>query len=125
MNNATIDRTVWSVGRGQHVQVVKPGLRRRAVEAAVVSGTLVAVDDLAASEFELVIALPDAPDRPITVSSKTARSMTLGSEGEFHQRGRPPSLWLTVRAALDLPELRALTRHGEVVVTADLNLNPA
>ena len=123
MNSSTIEQT-WFVGRGQQVKVVRPGLRRRTMDAAVVSGTLTAADDPAGSAFELVIALPGATDRPITISSATARSLSLVSQGEFHQRGRPPSLWLTVRAELDLPELRGLTGHGEIVVVADLNLNP-
>jgi hypothetical protein len=121
--HAIVDQA-WSVGRGQHVKLVRPGLRRRTMQATVVSGRLVAGDDPARREFELVIALPGAADRPITISSATARSLSLVSQGEFRQRGRPPSLWLTVRAELDLPELRGLTGHGEIVVAADLNLNP-
>jgi hypothetical protein len=42
----------------------------------------------------------------------------------FQQRGRPPSLWLTVWAELELPELRELIGRGNIVVVADLNLNP-
>ena len=136
MNTATIERSAaheghhvidqaWSVGRGQHVKVVRPGLRRRTVDAAVLRGTLVPTDDPAGSLFELVIALPGATDRPITVASDTARSLRLVSQGVFHQRGRPPSLWLTLWAEVELPELRGLTGRGEIVVAADLNLNPA
>jgi len=125
MNTATLESTVWSVGRGQHVQVVRRGLRRHTVEATVLSGTLIATDDLSESDFELVIALPEAIDRPITISTRTARSMTLTSQGVFHQRGRPASFWLTFSAELDLPDLRRLTGHGEVTVIADLNLNPS
>jgi hypothetical protein len=135
MNTSTIERSAaqdgpavndqaWSVGRGQHVKLVRGGLRRRTMEAAVVSGRLVPVDDPAGSRFELVIALPGATDRAITVSSATARSLRLTSQGVFHQRGRPPSLWLTVWAELELPELRGLTGRGDIVVVADLNLNP-
>jgi hypothetical protein len=136
MNTATIERSAVheghpavdqtrSVGRGQHVKLVRPGLRRRTIEAAVVHGRLVPTDGSAGSLFELVIALPGASDRPITVSSETARSMRLVSHGVFHQRGRPPSLWLTIWAEVELPELRGLTGRGEIVVAADLNLNPA
>ena len=125
MNTATLQRTVWSVGRGQHVQLVRRGLRRHTAEAKVISGTLVVADDVARSDFELVIALPDATDRPITVSSATARSIKLCSEGVFQQRGRQPSMWLTVSAELDLPDLRGLTGHGELTVLATLNLNPS
>ena len=125
MNTATLERFAWSVGRGQHVQLVRRGLRRHTVDATVVSGTLVAADDMADPEFELVIALPEASDRPITISSNTTRSMTLTSEGVFQQRGRPPSMWLTVSAVVDLPDLRGLTGHGEISVRADLNLNPS
>jgi hypothetical protein len=140
MNTSTIERSAaheahavidqaWSVGRGQHVQLVRPGLRRRTIEAAVVRGTLAPIhgstDGPAGSLFELVIALPRATDRPITISSETARSMRLVSQGVFRQRGRPPSLWLTIWAEVELPELRGLTGRGEIVVTADLNLNPA
>jgi hypothetical protein len=125
MNTATLESTRWSVGRGQHVQLVRRGLRRHTVDATVVCGTLVTDDELTETEFELVIALPDASDRPIRVSSHTARSMALTSAGVFHQRGRSPSLWLRVVAELDLPDLRGLTGHGEVTVLADLNLNPS
>ena len=125
MNTATLERVAWSVGRGQHVQLVRRGWRRHTVDATVVSGTLVAADDMAGTEFELVVALPGATDRPITLSSKTARFMTLTSEGVFQQRGRPPSMWLTVSAVLDLPDLRGLTGHGDISVRADLNLNPS
>lgn len=125
MNTATLERSVWSVGRGQHVQVVRRGLRRHTVGATVVSGRLVGAEDLSNPEFELVIALPDAPERPIIVSSKTARSITIESRGVFKQRGRAPSLWLTIRAELDLADLRELTGHGEISVLADLNLNPS
>jgi len=125
MNTATFESTIWSVGRGQHVQVVRRGLRRHTVEATVLSGTLNATDDLSESDFELVITLPEAIDRPITVSSHTARSMRLTTAGVFHQRGRPSSLWLRVAAELDLPDLRGLTGRGEVTVVADLNLNPS
>jgi hypothetical protein len=136
MNTATIEHSAadegqvvseqaWSVGRGQRVQLVRPGLRRRTTAAAVVSGTLViGAADLTDAEFELVIALPGATDRPIAVSSRTIRSLRLGSEGVFHQRGRPPSMWLTMRAELDLPEFDQLTGRGTIVALADLNLNP-
>jgi hypothetical protein len=123
--HVVVDRA-WCVGRGQHVKLALHGPRRRTAEAVVVSGTLVVgADDLTDAEFELVVALPDATDRPITVSSTTARSMRLVSHGVFHQRGRQPSLWLTVWAKLELPEFRGLTRRGDIVVFADLNLNPA
>lgn len=125
MNTATLENTVWTVGRGQHVQLVRRGLRRRTLDAIVLSGTLIVTDDLANSEFELVIALTAAIDRPITISSSTASSMTLASEGVFQQRERTPSLWLTFTAGLDLPDLRQLTGHGQVTVMGDLNLNPS
>src|SRR5262245_28730619 len=80
----------WSVGRGQHVQIVRPGLRRRTMEATVVSGALVASEgDPAGVDFELVIALPGAPDRPIRLSAANVRSMRLVSQGVYRQRGRP------------------------------------
>lgn len=124
MNTATLEHQHWTVGRGQHVQIAPRGLRRRIVDAVVVSGTLVN-DDAAHPEFELVIALPGATDRPITISSGTVRSMRLSSEGIFRQRGREPSMWLKVWAELDLSDVRQLTGHGTVRVSADLNLNPA
>ena len=125
MNTATLERSAWSVGRGQHVQLVRRGLRRHVVDATVVSGTLIAGEDLREPEFELMVAFPGATDRPIAVSSASARSMTLSTEGVFQQRGRPPSLWLKVAAEVDLQDLRELTGHGEVRVFADLNLNPS
>ena len=124
MNTATLEHPRWTVGRGQHVQIASRGLRRRTVDAVVVSGALVN-DDAAHPAFELVIALPDATDRPITISSGTVRSMRLTSEGVFQQRGRQPSMWLKVWAELDLSDVRQLTGHGTVTVAADLNLNPA
>ena len=125
MNTATLERSIWSVGRGQHVHLVRRGLRRHTVEATVLSGTLTLADELRDSVFELVVAVAGATDRPITIGSNTTRSMKLSTEGVFQQRGRPPSLWLTVSADLDLPDLRQLTGHGEVTVVADLNLNPS
>jgi len=124
MNTATLEHSHWTVGRGQHVQIVTRGLRRRTVDAVVVSGALVN-DDAAHPEFELVIALPEAIDRPITISSGTVRSIRLTSEGVFQQRGRQPSMWLKVWAELDLSDVRQLTGHGTVTVSADLNLNPS
>jgi hypothetical protein len=124
MNTATLEHTRWAVGRGQHVQLAPRGRRRRTVDAVVVSGALVN-DDAAHPDFELVIALPDATDRPITISSDTVRWMRLASEGVFQQRGRQPSMWLKVWAELDLSSVRQLTGHGTVTMSADLNLNPA
>ena len=34
-------------------------------------------------------------------------------------------MWLKVWAELDLSDVRQLTGHGTVTVSADLNLNPA
>ncbi len=124
MNTATLEHQHWTVGRGQHVHIAARGLRRRTVDAVVVSGALV-TDVAAHPEFELVIALPCATDRPITISSGTVRSMRLTTEGVFQQRGRQPSMWLKVWAELDLSDVRQLTGHGTVTVSADLNLNPA
>jgi len=124
MNTATLEHPYWAVGRGQHVQISSRGRRRRTVDAVVVSGALVN-SDAAHPEFELVIALPDATDRLITISSGTVRSMRLTSEGVFQQRGRQPSMWLKLWAELDLSDVRQLTGHGTFTVSADLNLNPA
>src|SRR5262245_60872676 len=112
MNTSTLERSTWTVGRGQHVRLVRRGLRRHTVEATVVSGTLTLGDELHDSVFDLVVAVAGATDRPITIASNTARSMRLSTEGVFQQRGRPPSLWLSVAADLDLPDLRQLTGHG-------------
>jgi hypothetical protein len=124
MSTATLEHPRWTVGRGQHVHITSRGLRRRTVDAVVVSGALVN-DDAAHPEFELVIALPDATDRPITISSGTVRSMRLTSEGVFQQRGRQPSMWLKVSAEVDMSDGRRRTGHGMVTVSADLNLSPA
>ncbi len=123
MTTSTLEHTSWTVARGQHVEVSTRGVRRRTVDAIVVSGGL-ALRDATPPEFELVIALPGAADRPITISSGTARSMHVASEGVFRQRGRPPSMWLRVSANLDLRDVRQLFGHGRVTVVADLNLNP-
>ena len=125
MNTASLERSTWSVGRGQHVQLVRRGLRRHSVEATVLAGTLIAGDGPTDTVFELVVAVDGASDRPITISSSSARSMHLTSEGVFRQRGRAPSLWLTVTAELDLQDLRELTGHGKLTVFGDLNLNPS
>ncbi len=124
MNAAIHEHPRWTVGRGQHVQIKSRGLRRRTVDAVVLSGALVN-DDAAHPTFELIIALPDATDRPITISSGTVRSMRLTSEGVFQQRGRQPSMWLKVWAELDLSDVRQLAGRRTVTVSADLNLNPA
>src|SRR5262245_17638101 len=116
MKTATLEHPRWTVGSGQHVQITSRGLRRRTVDAVVVSGALVN-DDAARPEFELAIALPDAADRPITISSGTVRSMRLTREGVFQQRGRQPSMWLKVSAELDLADVRQLTGHGTVTVS--------
>ena len=124
MNTTTLVHQRWTVGRGQHVQIASRGLRRRTVDAVVLSGALVN-EDAANPAFELVIALPDATDRPITISSGTVRSMRLTCEGVFQQRGRQTSMWLKVWAELELSDVRQLTGRGTVTVSADLNLNPA
>lgn len=124
MNTATLEQSRWTVGRGQHVRLTPRGRRRRPVDAVVISGALVN-DDAARPVFELVVALPDALDRPITVSSSTARSMRLTTEGIFHQRDRQLSMWLTFSAELDLADVQQLTGRGTVTVSGDLNLNPA
>ena len=124
MNTSTLEHAHWTVGRGQHVQVASRGLRRRTVDAVVVRGALVN-DNAVDPEFELVVALPDTTDRPITISSRTVRSMRVTSEGIFHQRGRQPSMWLKVWAELDLSDVRQLTGRGTITVSADLNLTPA
>ena len=103
MNSATIEHSAahegqavseqaWSVGRGQHVKLVRPGLRPTHDRGRCRQWHVgIGADDLTDAEFELVIALPGATDRPIAVSSRTTRSLRLVSEGVFHQRGRPPS----------------------------------
>jgi hypothetical protein len=125
MNTAALERSTGSVGRGQHVQLVRRGLRRHCVDATVLGGTLRAGAEHTDAVLELVVAVAGVSDRPITISSSSARSMHLTSEGVFQQRGRVPSLWLTVTAELDRQDLPELTGHGKVTVFGDLNLNPS
>ena len=54
-------------------------------------------------------------------------SLRLRYNGVFRQRGRPPSLWLTIQATVDLPELSVAVgsrRARRLKMAAELNLNP-
>ena len=54
-------------------------------------------------------------------------SLQLRDNGVFRQHGRQPSLWLTVQATVDLPELGVVVgrrRAGRLRFAAELNLNP-
>ena len=113
----------WIVGRGQRVTLVRRGLRRRSIEATVLAGTFNVAPDSAKSSLELMLTL-DGPEL-VRVSSCSALSIEVNYRGVFRQRGRPPSMWLTVRAALGHCALPQLPGRGAITVDADLNLNPA
>ena len=62
-----------------------------------------------------------------TIGEARPVSLRLRYNGVFRQRERQPSLWLTIRAIIDLPEISGVvgSRHARGLhLAADLNLNP-
>jgi hypothetical protein len=62
-----------------------------------------------------------------TASGSRPVSLRLRNNGVFRERGRAPSLWLTVEGTFDLPELSSAVgrrRAGRLKLAAELNLNP-
>jgi hypothetical protein len=138
----------WGVGAGQRLELASRGARTRAVSARVVGGTLRVGDDLLDSSLAFTMSVPGADTvvgfdtrltHVVSVDSWQAEgSMTTIGEarpvtlhlrynGVFRQRERQPSLWLTIRAIIDLPEIRGVVgsrRARGLHLAADLNLNP-
>jgi hypothetical protein len=114
-----------------------------------VRGTLVVADDLLGSSLDLEVLVTDAgcsvafnarvtrverdnswqADGTITTDSGSRPvSLRLRYNGVFCQRGRRPSLWLTIQAIIDLSELGVDVgnwRARRLKLAAGLNLNPA
>ncbi|MEY2400310.1 MAG: hypothetical protein QOJ08_421 [Ilumatobacteraceae bacterium] len=138
----------WDIGSGQRVDLVTRRPRRRKVPASVSNGTLVVTDDLLGSMLDFSLLLPDtgtgvdfstrvsrlpsvdaweANGTATSASGPRAVSLRLEYNGVFSHRCRQPSLWLTIRATVDLPDLSAVVgsrRARQVQIVADLNLNP-
>jgi hypothetical protein len=138
----------WEIGSGQRLDLAARGLRTRALPARVCAGTLFVADDLVGSSLEFIVHVPDMDfsaafstrvSRLIAVDSWQADgttataggsrpvSLRLRNNGVFRQRGRPPSLWLGIQGAADLPELSIAVgsrRAGRLRIAAELNLNP-
>ena len=113
----------WMIGCGQRVTLVRRGVRRRSIEAIVLDGTYTVTKDPAQSSLDLTLTFPGTVDL-VKVSSCSAQSIDIGYNGVFHQRGRPPSMWLVIRAALDRSGVPQLPGRGVVTMHAELNLNP-
>ena len=138
----------WEIGRGQGLGLAARGLRLRELPARVHCGTLIVADDLLGSSLDFTMLMPDTTDcvrfctrvtrllsvdswqadgTTTTASGSRQVSLRLRYNGVFHQRGRQPSLWLTIHATLDLPDLGGVVgnrRAGRLEMAADLNLNP-
>jgi hypothetical protein len=116
--------------------------------ARVSCGTLILTDDLLGSSLDFTVLVPEA-DVAARFSTRVSRllssdswqaegttttasgsrpvSLRLRNNGVFRQRGRQPSLWLTIDATVDLPELRSSVgsrRTRRLTLAAELNLNP-
>ena len=139
----------WEIGGGQGFGLIARGLRTRAVRARVVRGTLVVADDLLGSSLDLEVLVTDvscsvafnarvtrverdnswhADGRITTASGSRPVSLRLRYNGVFCQRGRRPSLSLTIQANVDMSELGVGVgnwRARRLKIAAGLNLNPA
>ncbi len=139
----------WEIGGGQGFGLIARSLRTRAVRARVVRGTLLVADDLVGSSLDLEVLVTDVrccvafnarvirvePDNwwhadgtMTTASGSRPVSLRLRYNGVFCQRGRQPSLWLTIQATVDLSELGVGVRNRRarrLRIAAGLNLNPA
>ncbi len=139
----------WEIGRGQALGLATRGLRPRDLPARVHCGTLIVADDLLGSSLDFTMLVPDTTncvhfsarvtqllsvdswqaDGTTTTTSGTRQvSLLLRYNGVFRQRLRPPSLWLTIRATVDLPDLGVVVgsrRASRLKMSAELNLNPS
>ncbi|MEP6762470.1 MAG: hypothetical protein ABJA93_14040 [Sporichthyaceae bacterium] len=138
----------WEIGSGQRLGLAARGLRTRELPARVLCGTLIVADDLLGSSLDFTMLVPDTTDCIVlstrvtgllsldawradgmttTASGSRPASLQLRYNGVFRQRGRPPSLWLTIQATVDVPELGVAVGHrraGRLKMAAELNLNP-
>jgi hypothetical protein len=122
----------WEIGSGQRLGLAAGGLRTRELPARVLCGTLIVADDLLGSSLDFTVLVLDTTDwvglstrvtgllsldswqadgTTTTASGSRPASLQLRYNGVFRQRGRPPSLWLTIQATVDLPELGVAVGH--------------
>jgi hypothetical protein len=138
----------WEIGRGQRFDLAARSLRTRQLPARVDCGTLIVADDLMGSSLDFTMLVADTTDcvrfstrvtrlldvdswqadgTTTTASGSRQVSLRLRYNGVFRQRGRPPSLWLTIQATVDVPDLGVVVgsrRAGRLKMAAELNLNP-
>lgn len=138
----------WEIGSGQGLSLTASGLRTRVLPARTLRGALIVTDDLLDSSLDFTVVVPDmrvgvrfstrvtrllsddswqADGTTTTGSDSHSVSLRLGYNGVFCQRGRQPSLWLTIQATVDLPELGhaiGSRRARGLKFDAELNLNP-
>ena len=138
----------WEIGSGQRFDLAARSLRTRQLPARVHCGTLIVADDLMGSSLDFTMLVSDTTDcirfstrvtrllyvdswqadgTTTTASGSRQVSLRLRYNGVFRQRGRPPSLWLTIQATVDLPELGVAVGHrraARLKMAAELNLNP-
>ena len=138
----------WEIGSGQRLGLAARGWRSRTLSARILNGTLTVTDDVVGSSLDFTLLVLDSGScvdvsatvtRLLSVDSWQAEGTTattigarpvsirLRYNGVFRQRGRQPSLWITVEAAVDLPELGAALgrrRACRLELAAELNLNP-
>ena len=138
----------WKICGGQRLDLATGGLRARSIPARLLSGTLMVDDRLLGSSLDISVQLSETRGqldlaarvtRLASVSAWAAEgtttttigtrpvSLLLRDHGVFHQRGRQPSLWLSLEGFVDVPELGVLVggrRAHRLRIAADLNLNP-
>ncbi len=138
----------WELGRGQNIGLTARGLRTRSVPTRVAHGTLVVTEELLGSSLDFTVLVPDTGSY-VGFSTRVSRlssvecwqgagtvttaadscpvSLSLRYNGVFCQRGRQPSLWLTIQANVVLPEVSVTVvgrRVRRLTIAAELNLNP-
>jgi hypothetical protein len=137
----------WDIGTGQRLGLATRGLRTQELPTRVLCGTLIVADDLLGSSLDFTLLVPDtaicicvstrvtrllSPDAwradgmTTTAIGSRPASLQLFCNGVFREWGRPPSLWLTIQATVDVPELGVAVGHrraGRLKMAADLNLN--
>ena len=137
----------WEIGRGQNIGLTARGLRTRSVSTRVVHGTLVVTEELLGSSLDFTVLVPDTGSY-VGFSTRVSRllsvecwqgagtvttadgscpvSLSLRYNGVFCQRGRQPSLWLTIQATVVQPEVSVAVvgrRVRRLKIAAELNLN--
>ncbi len=138
----------WEIGSGQRIGLVAGGLRPQQLPARVLCGTLIVTDDLLGSALDFTMLVTDTRHR-FDFSTRVSRlvsvdwwqadgtmatadgsrpvSLWLRYNGVFRQRGRQPSLWLTIQTTVDLPEQGVAVgsrRARRLKLAAELNLGP-